>query len=1505
MAAQKLIPTKINLDLAPEYFDGSTAKFIKNLTEEVGATNENSGATEGGNTRKQKPNQSNELYVFVPLPAGNNLKIGGFTSNETNEVFVCIHNSNKNHLVYRINGSSRTANIVYQGPELNFILSPENFIGISNAWLEVIYLTDPATGAKVRRTFLFITDGKNYQRQIAVEDSIATSSFNKDLFGYFQGDYEKETLINMGLPTPKDCIEVTEVTRTVEDYGQINTLLFNTWQFRVSTIDVWGRPSEHGIISDLYVPGINDCFASSPSLARCLNLKINAGSPIIDKIQIEYRNGNDTQWYLDSVISLYTGSNIGAWWLRTRNPDVAYNAGDNTIDVTFCRNREKTAIPVAETARLYNPLPRSSQGLTKIGDVVALTNNVDGFLPFSDYLRKKIEVSVEGPQSTGTDDLGNITIYVPMWGEVSKFYGSVYKSVDGTPGYVFGGMYQLGTATIYFFPRPYNQYFANQSQTGFLGYLNDGDSVISTQVYVDDNGNIIDDPDHKFGLKFTMQKFVFTNKRRAKYIFRLASHLADTTINSNFQNTSTLVWGLCPYTRGGSGQFNIDTPGRLPTQELLIDLCTSDYSSLNDNKLLCILDVSNNNEEERVTSGYIYETVDDGAPAFPMELVKVTSVNGFTSGISDHNGFYYFATKGEGRNFAFNFNYKCAPSQFVLHEGAEGMNVVNIQMDGVIPDNGFAALYPDYATTPCHRILIKGRVVLSGTNIGVPNSYITLTRGYTTITDSDGYFTLVAHDDMNNFTTGRDDKLLLGNSCNYKDEDKSCIDLVAIHILPCSVCVERVVQVGDAWKLFYENSRGPLSGGTYSAVVTAFDWLGRATFGQDLGYIRIPTIIQSGTIGPSKIKVKIPPLAVFPTYFKYLTFSLSQELTIDKYVTWIVDSLVFVDNTGMENNINPTQIKIYYNSLNEFNKQNNFSTTTNWQFLAPAADGGEQLAYQSDVVQFYINGDGTYFPRLITALVKYDKTGQYFLIDYTSDLKYLKPNAYIRLARPKNIVSDTELHYEVCHVVNLKDGIAQENEFYLNVFDTYYPDRQIPVPAVTPPSSTITEIATTVGDVTTYETPAPAIAAIQQRSFGFRFEHDSPSNFWGQGAKNIGRVNVKNPYETELFHINQFALSGPLSETGQLNFLNYFRETQKTTFNLPNLGGITAAIYEMGLVWVLCQYDNFTVGYNDNLARVDSKGNIQVPSADNQFGKPERQVGDRYGCQIYDKNTIAIMDGIVSFLDSNRGELIKYNFSTMESYSQGQCDSWLRKKIKIVRLKKGDKYWVGSINPINGRYLLTDFSLLQNSYLNQLRDVAASTNEYAPNETVSFNMFTREMKQFHSFTPEGYAYLNGDTLNKQLFTFLLGQPYAHYNVNENNSFNKFYGVKCEKVFRTIFNLSPDTKKMALSIAVYCQNEKYFSDQILTDSKQFSRLLLDAWNKGEYFYFAPFYCDLNTVADPNLPDQTGKNKLLDGDRLYGGYIDVRLVGEPAKMENYSELLDVIIFASPNASTGSGA
>lgn len=1493
--SQKFIPLMgVNVDLAPARLGSDKAAFIKNLVYSITDTADG-GKSRGADTGIFKTEQANDLYIKdFKLPEGDNYCIGALSSKETKQVFVWIYNSNKNHTIYVLNGENQTLNILSQGSHLNLQLQPENFIHVGGAALFVLYITDPDTGEKVRKSFLSWADNHNPDKFTCVEDAISTGGYDPTYISYFDGDYDRDIFFSVGVAPDQNCIGIEEVPITEESKQKNNKMSLNTWQFRTRWIDVWGRPSDWSIISDLYIPGINDCLSSSSNISRCVNLIFSTPPPNIDKVEIAYRNCNSQQWYKADTLDLYKGSPLGEWWKRTRNEHVDYNTDGSAIVYTFCADRECAPISPAETSRLFNPIPNKSVGVAAIGKVFAYNNNEYGFNPVPQSEKDKITITVDAPD-TPTQVVGSrsITIYIPIYNIWKENFQQVFK--DGTLGYSWGDNNDGHGGA-----RAYSQYFSNPEQQGFCGYLVGGPSAISTQVYVAGGDELVDDVSHngialsqlKYnGSGYTMQKFTFTNIPAGVYVFRLASHLSNPDTDVNYRKTSTTVWGL----------FGLQSGKLIPTladkrisQELVINVCESDYNTLSSGEMLVIADLaafkdsilSSYRMYSRSVCGYVTESPDGP----PVELMRFGLSNIY--GHTDHNGFYYvtmFADSNYSGVIADpTFVYKCTPiivRKILPTPGKFGMWFQNLTLDGID-----GSRYSDYSSIDCNRVIIKGRLTVQGTDIGIPNAEVVLTRGAVTSTDSNGNFTIIAHDDISG--NPRRDQLIVANgSCRYYTEGSPCIAPISITIYRCTVCSgERVIDVGTTYLLSYLLQRGLLSGGTYAVGFALKDAIDRSTFVQDLGYITIPTVQETQIFSPSQVRVNISNDISFDPKFKSLVFYISEETTIQDYITWIVDDVEFVDNSGAKNASNPTQIKIYYGSLIEFNKQNNYNTTTDWAFINTGTeDSPLDMPYTNDNVVFLVNGDGKFFEKSITARVKYARDGQYFLINYTEDLKDLKPNAFIRLYSPK-ACETSEVMYELCNPIKLVDGKPQTLELTLNAFDTYYINREIPVPVPQPDGEDVDTVNET-------------------RIFAYPFEHHSPSDFWGYRCKNIGRANVKNPYEAVLYKQDEIALTGSFSNSGYINFLSYFEEgysalgvaSRKVEFDKSGFQGIVSLIPQVGIVLIIGQYNNATVGFNDNLLRMSNSGTITVPSAQDTFGQPNVNPDNNYGCILFDKNSIAEYEGNVYWVDTANTVVTRHNFRLAEPVSKLSCDSYIRAKIKEVQgynlthdLKR---YFVGCASPLNAEYILSDKKIGDKSYFNALREWNVTAQE-----TIAFDMYSGLLKEWKSYTPEYYSTLKGEKNDQQLFSFKNGIPYFHYtSISDNMKWGTFYGIPAERVVEVVVNMDDIKKKKSLSASVY-SHHLYFIDRILTEASQESWVPVEYWKQGNWMWSAPLLCDLNTPYDPNVPQSTGVNKLTDGDMLYGTWIKIRFVGRLEDNTKYTELTGFTVDVSAEEKSG---
>lgn len=1496
MAGQVYIPERIEMDVQETFTPNSAARYIKNLVFAMGDTS-SATASRGGKAGVYKPLESNAVYVddFV-LPVGTVQSVGRACFRKTKQAFIFSYSSKGNHAIFRINGEDATIDSLGVGSYWNFQLDPRYFINdAGGCYLEEIWVADPTTGLKVKRTFLFFTDAFNNQGFVCVEDAIATQGFNANVFPYFKGNYDPNLLVRMGTMTPNDCIKVTEIPLTQDSVQLSNDLLYNTWQFRLRYIDVWGKPSEYGIMSDIYIPGGGGCIQSSTNLARCLALMFQAPPPHINQVEVCFRNCNTTQWYLADTLDLYNGSPLGEWWTRSRNANIPYDPNTGLITYTFCADAGCDPIDPTLTSRLNNPLPLTSNSVAPIGAYTGVGGNRYGQLPFSQDLKEQFTLSVTAPSGT-VNTARNIEIFIEIFNPFNQqnqpiYYTTLTGSTNKVYAYgSFHGINSAGLGTGSF--ADYQQWFTNINQSGFIGTLvGTGSYVVSQQYIMDQSGNLTAVTDFT-KLQFPVniryfQKFTFTNLNPQKYIFRITSQQIDPTLDPTYIGTSTTLRGAfaCNFSAPSTNFSQINHSSVVSdAKELLIDVCNANYSTLTDSKILVIYDISGS----AARAGYVKNTNQTGVSQIGIELAKVgfTSPQNISSQFTDHNGFFFVASQAGGQGSQYNIFGYCSCKYISFTGGIDIGSTDKLTVNNwYLNDDSPCLTYDDPVEGLCNYIVISGQIVECGTNIGVPNVAVVLSRGGVGYTDNDGNFSIIAHDDATTTAPRQDSLYYITSSCPFTDCNGNCLEPINISINKCTTCGARNQSITTI-SVEYISLKGLLSGGTYPVGVTGWEGFGRPGFVQPLGNLMIPPVYQTKAFGPSQIGVQMASNTLLPPWIKYLTFWVGEETTIADYVDWIVDSFIFVDNTGLENTAAPTQIKIFYASLIEYNKQNNYNTTVNWSFLESLPNVTTQTPVTTDRVQFLMNGDGTFFSENIVSLVKYDQTGQYFLINYTPNLANLVANARIRLFRPKVCqftegTDNTAPYFELCSTILVNNGIPASFSAILNAFDTYYIYRGIiPVPTAQPNSSPIAYID-------------------EPRLQGLPFEHNSPSDFWGQGCANFGRVSSSNDQETVLFKQNEVALSDAVSTTGLLNFLCFFGDQTPADFTTTGINGITAILPETGRILIIGQDDHLIVGFNDNMVRANADGTVQTGSIPNSFGQPYIKIGQNWGCRLIDKNTIYKKEGLVHWLDTSKVAVIQHNYTRAFQVSKanqaegivGGIDSWLRAKIKEVQnfnLANGNiRYFHGIVNPQAYEYILTDYTIGSTNPVNSER----GPNVFV-NETMAMDIFTKHWKCSYGFVPEMYAEIEGELNAQQLFTFLKSVPYSHYNDISVKSYGQMYGQTLVRVLEPVISIGKMAKKKPLSMGVICKQGQYFVDRATTEGGQRTRMLLSRWIQAIWGWYAPFMCDLNTPPDPNRPFQTGPGALFEGNMLVGDYIKVRLIGDPATDTTYTELEGVL-------------
>jgi hypothetical protein len=1448
---QKFFPTGMNLDLHEGRITPVLSTFIKGLHAEV-STNPNLKGSEGGNVGVLKKHESNFSKLDFVMPEGVNRACGVREFKKTREVYVWVWNSNNNHLIYRIIGGGKSE-IVYQHPDLDFQLRPANFIMGRRAALVTRSVFDPVTGNLVEKKFLVFTDKHTWVRCICVEDSIATNSFTGQ---FFTSRYDHVLLTTLGVPENNDGIGIEEIPVNELDPPRQNRLRYSLWQFRVKSIDVYGRPADHGIMSDTYYPALSQCVQSNKA-ASCLSLTFDAGTPLVDKWVIEYRNcgGN---WVQHEVLNKYNNCDVKNWWERTKNGSINFIPDTNLVKYTFCADKECIPISPDETIRNYNPIPRISGVVEPVGEALVLADNEDGFEPVDCKELNKIEWKVTPPEKSSCGPLvREVTVYAMLY---TLGNGSGPQALRKFEDNIIWGADENNSNIV-----AWAKQYLSPGQEGFIGYMT-GTSIaaISKQCRYDKRtGEIVETgidwlkgvPELPLvaGLFYVpLQKWTF-RVSAGTYVFRVAGH--QTTLQDDYKRTSTYVYG----------QTVLANPGQmlsLGKYEVVID-ATGGNVEVKDNPLLIADLTRSGGNFANGHSGYVYE---DEVNKKPIEGAMLECFGNCAeirhSPTTDHNGFYWGTRKNRG--------------YFKIYGTRECKNGTTIVQTMETNDSGeghyrFETLFVfkgNQEYSKADRQLFEGQLTTCE-GLPVAGVGITMRNGPETITDANGKFLIIAHNLGNNFDVFKprsEDIIITPNKCFFT----SCEEQCSYKITPLTAVFTRcnnpntTNEIGIRKVKLKKVSSGLQNGGRYPVVAILHEDLGHSTFGQatEKYYLDIPSIQETGVFDFSTVGYNISPTFQVGSKFKRLTFAIGQNLNFDSFLTWYCERVEFIDDAERKNTVNPSKIKLWVQSLTEYNAKNNFSVNASWQFVDEKGNPVLQ-----DEIEIIANGDGKIFPKLLGGLVRYQKEGRFIVIDYDDSLKDLKDGCIIKFKQPRTC-QNKEFFFETGKSIELKDGkVADANDLVgvLNAFDAYFVYRQIPVPFFNT-DGTQDDTKTTLATVP------------------FPFEHHSPSDFWGDKCGNRGRFYVKNPYESINIKRTEFAVSGALSKNGKLNYLGYFDETQKFSFDEIGWGAIVGVVCEVSTVLVICEHASFVVGFNDNELRVTEDGKIALPSAQKKFGNPQKKIGNSFGCAMEDIATIILEKGIVSFLSKQEKSMIFHNFNEAKDISKDQCVGWLNKKIDAHATN--GKYFHCGYDPNLGWLLLSEASLEENSYVNNLRELSIEDNE-----TIAFDMATGELRGFVHFTPELLCSLGND----QLYSLKDGAPWSHYN-NGVNGFLNYYGQQTDPIAEIVYVQDEFKKKRFLSNEVYCKQHMFFVDRVKTETGQESRILKTHWDQAEYFHSASFKCDLNTIPDKNLPNETGKNKLLDGDLLNGAWVKARYVGDPDKANVYCEVMGITIFAS---------
>lgn len=1620
----------INLDVDLLRMPANAAVFIKNLTNNINI-NAGTPAQSGQDSYVFTPMEGN-APIAVSLPSGVNYCVGFYSSEQTNEGYFCVYNDGGNHQIYVISGDTGTLTLVYHGT-LPFVSDPQFFLCEGRMTLELKSYINPVTGLESNYKFLIFTNNTDHQYWIEVQSSIATSSYSTSYFTTSAAYYDPIELTHMGVVTPLKAMSVTPVAPVTGDAQLQNLLIRNGWQFRVKFIDIFGRESEHGIISAQYITIVGGgCVSVSNGLSRCVMLQFDKGNPLINQIQVEFRQwvGDDragalqSGWSICETLNVYKEAPGVAWYNRVLNPDLDFSGGSNTIKYKFCADKGNTPINTEETSRTEPELPRISSSVASINKRLLLANNIRGFQPVDPAQISKVTFNAITPSTHGTcAQPPTCTIII---------FAEIYNLTRVRPGMV----YLKGTVPVFGYPTfspasdplSYDLNFGN-GQTGFTGYLTGfPGSVVSKQVdFNKADGTWVEQatlstPGGWTPVNCPMQMFVFDYVPAGEYIFRIASHKVSVG-EPNLQQTSTYVGGIVSISDLQNYPLHIIAAN--PLKEIAINACgisqgdvitlngfsASPYNDPTTTPVLLILDPTASGTVNALVDGYLNEDNQDNNPIemLPINGWGVNGMGGYTeafgSFFTDHNGFYFsYGPIGNGVGGSMHVQIevdacvgpRLIPGGFPLSSTANGVvhGLGTGSSGSTNPDvHGFwgskiyvtnpGAKFPD-----CGRRYINGRVTLCDGVTGVGSVPAAMTKCSVSYTDSNGYYSIIAHNryngpvvyysisdtrhmlyaeevlDWSTYPYNTDIAIVITRGNCTLTACGGCTYCFSGQVVSYEACVTpdcgtdrcagspgciscRITALSPILaKINGVNISGVQSGGRYPVGFILHDVIGRHTFvqiAQGAGaYVDIPAISSYEAFLLCKIGFTIDPSTVFDSIFTKMTLVVGSNVNFSDFFSWTCDYIQKVDYTGQTNDVNPTQIRLYYGSNNEYQKEYNFSTNVGWQFITNPPPPATPVPVEGDYIEFIINGDGNWFlnpdgtPKRIISQVTYDQVGTFITIDYTEDLKNLQQFALFKIVRPIQNKPQFSEFYEQALTIELIDGVPQTLSGTLPYTDSYMLGRILPIPlaaGLSDLSDTAFQYTNVLDQTTVIATPITTYAGLNnnkngviimsasgfnvdiQQSFFYLFESPSPADTWGSHISDRGRIFTINPYEAQQRSGTEIALSDALGDRGVLNGLSYFRSKNIQTFDRNAWGDIYIVLVEVGVCMVLCNNDYFLTRYNQSQLQISSDGQVLGQNtAGELFTQPQTKVGSNYGITPQNLNTLQRYNGRVVWLDA-KGHLIFSNFNDAKPMEKDGYLGYLLNKIAAVNINNLDgskpkQFFIGGIDPKTMEYMLTSFAHQSRPDVGYIN--TQSQPDVTANETLIFDLTTGMLKSFASFTPEFYGRIPGYFLQKQFLSFKQGIAYLHHN-NFGGSiappaYANFYGYQAEVRITHVVNgvdgkELPEKVKRFLANEVYCRQgvfagrgtlpvALFYADQITSEKGQLSRLAIARWVQKDGVWSAEYLCAINTPRDPNMEPQTTTNALLDGDPLQGRWLLVSLTSNPAWTGTYFELSSLV-------------
>lgn len=1447
-------PLVLNMDKSPGVLSETESFFLRNHERFLSINGDKRGTL--GRT---SPMAANFVACLMNKPAGENYAIGHLDAKVTNELYSWIYNSNGVNYIQRINGDGE-CEVVYTGC-LQLSADPKYSIEPFKSYLKVDKLCANTPGG-VRKLLIF-TDGKHDIGCIDVESSISTDSFATSFFDLCADPCE---LIRLCVPDPCGCIRGEFVPATTEDALLPNQLLDTGYKFAYRHIYYDGiRRSIYSDPSTLFYQDSKGCFENG-NFPRCIRLRVPIGNPLVEKIEIVFwKNGN---WFLYDTIDKYKKYNDSQqyWFERELSEQIqqTFEESDCSFDYDFCPPKDCAAVDPLTIARVFNPIPREAQAMFEIGlgedkAALAFVNYLKGNCPIDKKEIEKISISQNCDNTDCQTEFVEVIIRAVVHNNIHFRNQPIFRlgggadnaADDATDTAYFGGLNGTSDGDL---ELGYGQQFKSKVRN-FIVYVEGTEYWAEMKQWkahanftqMEEWGVIpnLDDDGTKRRWRraikngeFFYQEAKIKVPRGTRGYFRLTSH-ESTTPDSD---KSTYVLGVFNGIQNYRGNLNV-LPSLVSEEEVYFDACSS-------GQFVCqkIFVIDDNAIDDGLTTkssayqGYVKDA--DGLPVGGCEIVILQDGVGVATSKADHNGFYHaYIYPGTNdpviiearveRDCATNFEQLASPQV----DGAIGANTSrNITItDESYKDNFFATIK--------QRVIDCNGAPIAGVTIALSGSK------YRT-TGSDGYAVFKIR---NYSSRNRSVRSIVMNTggCFAADCLGNCYPCMPVTDMPTPACYQSkpTILLNDG--VVNKNNpslttRGLKAGGRYEWAVVAKGSCGRQSAAYSLGFTDVPK--TQVKLKESFCSLKFTDAgALFPSWVNCVNIVRTENLNPFE-LQWVIDKIERTDDG---------KIKLTIQSLNDYNEKYLFKTNTVYQWLA------------GDRIEFIKNGDGKIFSAASNGILNYltispfhdelengneEADANFFnqlLIKDDGRLNTLEKGAVIEIQRSKEC-APTKVYYSICVSIPVVNGRLVANEGHFETFDTYFVQRKIG------------------------EFPLQ------------RFEHHSPSDFWGTRITDIGRGYFENKFENERRYGRNITISPP-------NEINRFGEIEKA-MNPDSHGDIIAVfVQDKKIGLIISENDNSLFMVADDLARVDSSGVVRASDGSQVVSDTQPKVSGIFGCP-YELASSIILDinGFVTWYDGYN--LIKHNFSQAKAIDIDKCNSFMiRKGQEIFSYNKTQIDDLNKIRVIAGQN--THSGAIHYTF-KALRDPAFN-NEPNPfnkrNETIVFDPLSEDFLGFASFTAERYGtfeLFDDDGRGCAFVSFFQGIPYIHPMVPL--KFNEFFGVACDWMIGISLNRDNRKIKEALAIEQQSGNTFFFVKEITTENINFkSEIPAKRWLKDRNKWNSSFLGNINS-----------REGLYGDDKPKGYYMNVLFVRDNtdglkyntidnAKRTAYSEL-DNIFF-----------